>query len=393
MRRTPGAEQPVDAIVASALSVFGDVHRRGRRIVATPAVARLAPATAARPSAVVGFWPGLAARLEEGGRLADAAVLRAENRRTRGWIRRRQRLRLRLDHRQRIAVALSATLESTLVAETVVAIAALAVVAVGAVVPRAVVSGAVIALSVVARSVIPRPIVSGPVIPRTVIPRPIVSGPVIPRTVIPRTVVSGTVVSGPVIPRPIVSGAVVSGTVVAVAAAIVAVAVSLALVAPSVVSATALLAPFAPRLGVRLDRLARALDGVAAALVLEVNVEPGRKSVAAHDVAGRTLRLHRTQHAEVVLGVLLIALRQDAVAGGQRIARQLLILLEHVLSGAADLDAVGPVGLERAVGVVLRLAASAAAPIAAALPLHTFEISHVFQQSDRRSGLALISVR
>src|SRR5579862_4233894 len=130
--------------LAPASGVFGHVHGRGGRIVVARVAARLAPAAAARPSGVIRLQPWLAARLQEGGRLADTAILRAENRRRGRTIRRRQRLRLRLDHRERIAVALCAALESALVAETVVAIAALAVVAVGSVVARAVVSGTVV---------------------------------------------------------------------------------------------------------------------------------------------------------------------------------------------------------------------------------------------------------
>jgi len=120
-----------------------------------------------------------------------------------------------------------------------------------------------------------------------------------------------------------------------------------------------------------------------ATLVLEIDVDAGGEGIAAEDVAGRPLRLDRAQQAEIVLRMLLIAFAQHPVAGGQRVARQLLVLLEHVLRGAADLDPVRAVRFERAVGIVLRLAASAAAaaaaPVAAALPLHTLEISHVIQ--------------
>jgi hypothetical protein len=59
-----------------------------------------------------------------------------------------------------------------------------------------------------------------------------------------------------------------------------------------------------------------------------------------------------------------------------------LVLLEDVLSVAPDLRALGAVGVECAIGVLLlRLAtaatpAAAAAAIAATLTLHTLEISH-----------------
>src|SRR5207302_9328672 len=82
---------------------------------------------------------------------------------------------------------------------------------------------------------------------------------------------------------------------------------------------------------------------------------------------------------EVVLRVLQIVLGEHPVAGGAGVARQLLVLLIDVLGGAADLDPVRPVGIEGAVGVVLRLAAAASAAtaaIAAPLTLHTLDISH-----------------
>jgi hypothetical protein len=76
--------------------------------------------------------------------------------------------------------------------------------------------------------------------------------------------------------------------------------------------------------------------------------------------------------------MLLITLAEHTIAGGQRIARQLLVLFKYMLRGAADLDPIRAVRFECAVGVVLRLT-TAPAPIAAPLPLHTFEISHLFQ--------------
>ncbi len=86
--------------------------------------------------------------------------------------------------------------------------------------------------------------------------------------------------------------------------------------------------------------------------------------------------------------MLQVVLAQHPIAGSRRVPRQLLVLLEDVLGVAADLDVVGPVGLERAVDVVLRLAAAATTaatavttPVAATLPLHTLEISH--QSLDR----------
>ena len=60
----------------------------------------------------------------------------------------------------------------------------------------------------------------------------------------------------------------------------------------------------------------------------------------------------------------------------------MLVLFEDVLSMAANLDPVWAIGLKRPIGVLLRLAAAIAAlgspgSATAALPLHSFEISHV----------------
>jgi hypothetical protein len=66
-----------------------------------------------------------------------------------------------------------------------------------------------------------------------------------------------------------------------------------------------------------------------------------------------------------------------------------MIFLIDALGGAADLDAFRPVGIEGAVSVVLRLAATAttapAIAVAATLALHAFEISH--------SSLDLLGIR
>ena len=80
---------------------------------------------------------------------------------------------------------------------------------------------------------------------------------------------------------------------------------------------------------------------------------------------GERWGLQRTQHAEIVVGVLEVVLRHHPVSGREGVASQLLVLLEHVLGVAANLDVVRSVGVEGAIGVLLRLAA-AAADIAAA---------------------------
>jgi hypothetical protein len=297
-----------------------------------------------------------------------------------------ERLGLGFDDGQWVAVAIVAV-EAALVAIAIVAIVALPVVT----------ELTLAVIAILSLPIIPGPIIPGPIIPRPVVSRPIVSGPIVSGPV-----VSGPVVSGPIIPRPVVSGAVVSWAVVPVAVAIAVAVVTIAVPLPVVVGpvfagslvplvarsalVAALLAPLAA-VGILFGGVGLGGFWFSTSLVLEVDVEAGRKGVATHDVARRPLWLHRAQHTEVVLGVLLVALGQHAVASGQGVARQLLVLLEHVLGGAPDLDAVGPIRLERSVGVVLWLAtAAAAASIAAALPLHPFEISHVVQQSGRRTG-------
>src|SRR5207302_10094184 len=79
--------------------------------------------------------------------------------------------------------------------------------------------------------------------------------------------------------------------------------------------------------------------GLGAALVLEIDVEAGGELVAAENLAGRTLRLDGAQQAELVFGVLQVVLGEHPVAGRVRVTGQLLVLLEHVLGVAADLDA------------------------------------------------------
>ena len=81
-----------------------------------------------------------------------------------------------------------------------------------------------------------------------------------------------------------------------------------------------------------------------------------------------------------MFGVLQIVLGENPIAAGGRIAGQLLIFLVDALGGAADLDALGAIGVEGAVGVVLLLAAvitaAAGTAIASALALHALEITH-----------------
>ena len=200
-----------------------------------------------------------------------------------------------------------------------------------------------------------------------------------------------TVFAGAFVSRAVVSGALIAGAVIAVIVAIFArtvvaieVAVALrAVVLLLTVVARTILAPFTVfTAGIGIAGLGLRLGvGGSAGFVLEVDVEAGGEGVTADDVAGGAAGLHGPKDPKIVLGVLLVAFRKHAVAGGQGVPRQLLVLLEDVLGCAADLHPIRSIGLERAVGVLLRLAAAAvsATPIAAALPLHILEISQVFQ--------------
>jgi hypothetical protein len=113
-----------------------------------------------------------------------------------------------------------------------------------------------------------------------------------------------------------------------------------------------------------------------ARLVLEIDVEAGVELVSTDDLGGGPVGLHGPDQAEIVLSVLQEVLREDAVTGGTRVSRELLVLFVDDLGASANLDAFRPIGLYSPVGVVLlRLAYRAA--IATALTLHALEISHV----------------
>ena len=77
-----------------------------------------------------------------------------------------------------------------------------------------------------------------------------------------------------------------------------------------------------------------------------------------------------------MLCVLQEVLGEDAVTGGTRVPRELLVLFVDDLGASANLDALRPIGLYGPVGIVLlRLAYRAV--IATALTLYALEISHV----------------
>jgi hypothetical protein len=101
-------------------------------------------------------------------------------------------------------------------------------------------------------------------------------------------------------------------------------------------------------------------------------------SLAPTLIVALTEATHALDHAEIVIGILPIGFRQDAVARSRRLARQCLVFVEHLMGIAAHAD-VGTAAIEdlvaigRAVGVVMLLvvvAAATATPIAtAARPL------------------------
>jgi hypothetical protein len=79
-----------------------------------------------------------------------------------------------------------------------------------------------------------------------------------------------------------------------------------------------------------------------AALVLEIDVVAAGELVTAHDLAHRPARLDGAQKAEIVLGVLQVVLAENPVAGGVRVTRQLLVLLEDVLALPRTFTPSGP---------------------------------------------------
>jgi hypothetical protein len=201
---------------------------------------------------------------------------------------------------------------------------------------------------------------------------------------------SGAIVAKTVFPETVVALSLVRAVLAIAAAAVVAVPIEAVLTSPFLARALIAIAaivgrPLVAALGLALNSFSVGLGGLRlTAFILEIYVIAGDELVAADDVGQRALRLHGPHHPEIVLGVLQVVFGRDPIAGRVGVAGQLLIFLIDVLSGPADLDPVGPVGIERAVGVVLRLAATtapattAAVTVAVTLALYTFEISHVF---------------
>jgi len=247
------------------------------------------------------------------------------------------------------------------------------------------VPGALIAGALVTGTIIPRPVVARPLVPRSFVPRSFVSGPIVPgavvsiaifprRTFIARTIIPGLIIAGSVIPlTPAIAPATIVVVEVPVAVAVTIIAV--VAIAPGIAVPGFCLRLFLT-LGLRLGRIGRR-SGLGSALVFEIDVEAGGKRIAAQYLRGGTLGLHGPHDPEIVLCVLQVVLSQNPVTGRCRIPCQLLVFFEDVLGVTANLDAVGAIGLESPIGVLrLRFAATTAAAIAAALTLHTLEISH-----------------
>ena len=324
----------------------------------------------------------------------------------------RQRgLDLRLDHGQWIAFR----------PVVAVAVEPRAVVALRPVLTGSVLTGPVVPGTIITGPIITVPIITGPVvIAGTLGPRLVATGCVATRLVATGLVialgVSGTLVApGTVAPALAVTAAAVAAVLAAITVFIARPVIALlavALLAITLLTVTgtvvALLRPRLVALAVALcvsgTLVAAAtvlaglpgLGGVAGlgggriggfglglgAFVLEIDVEAGGEVVAAKNLAGRPGWLHGPKQAEIVFGVLQVVLTEHPVTGRRGVAGELLVLFEDVLGVAADLRALGTVGVERPVGVLgLGLAAAAAATasaaaIATALTLHTLEISH-----------------
>lgn len=303
-----------------------------------------------------------------------------------------QRRGLRLDHGQGIALGAVLT-----VAAVFVAFATGAIFSVG---PRTVVALAIFARAVLARTFVPGTVITGTLVARAVVALTIFTGTIVTGVAlallilltIARTIVAvAPTVAAAAFEAIVAVVAIIAGAVVALAA--------LAVFARAFVTGTIVTPTFGARLltlalvvvAVGVVGLARRLglgEGgrLGAALILEVDLEPA-EVLTADDLGGGFGRLHGAHDTEIMLGVLQVTLGEDPVASRRRVTGELLIFFENVLGVAAHLDAVGTVRIERPVRVLLlRLAATAAATIAAALALHTLEISHSCVR--RRFGLA-----
>src|SRR5262249_31076681 len=104
-------------------------------------------------------------------------------------------------------------------------------------------------------------------------------------------------------------------------------------------------------------------------------------------VVARDEATHALDHAEIVVGVLIVGFRRDAVARGSRFACEGLVLVEHLVGVAAHPD-VRPARVENLISIgrtvrivvvmllVVMTAATAAATIATAARPLTIVWSH-----------------
>ena len=168
---------------------LGVLGRGGRAFFAArgfKAARRAAPADFGTRFGILGrgFWADLRAGLEEGRRLADASVLRAEDRRTGRLRLAGQRAGLGFDHRQRIAGPLSPVIARAIIAGPTFVLATFVL---------ATLVLAAFALAIFTGSFVPRAFIPGTVFAWTIIPGAIISGPVIPvaiTAIVARTVVT-----------------------------------------------------------------------------------------------------------------------------------------------------------------------------------------------------------
>ena len=109
------------------------------------------------------------------------------------------------------------------------------------------------------------------------------------------------------------------------------------------------------------------------------------------------------EDAEIVLGVLEIALRHHAVAAAGRVAAELQVFLEKLLGGAAQAQ-IRPIAVEDVVAIerdvaamVPDSAATPTAPTAAAATMvasaHAFHVVHSVSQHFPVRGPALMQMR
>nr|GAJ31643.1 hypothetical protein BDOA9_0108240 [Bradyrhizobium sp. DOA9] len=129
------------------------------------------------------------------------------------------------------------------------------------------------------------------------------------------------------------------------------------------------------RLGLR-DEAGLLAEGREILAVVLAVVAAGDGLVAARLLILAELLLGRRDQAEIMLGVLIIVLGCNGIAGGARITRKLEIFFGDVRSGTANLD-VGSVGLVDPGHRVLAAPVVVVIVVAVAHPLLVLTVSHV----------------